>query len=133
MEYQFRPGSGNATVHKSEDFNAAVKLFLSSRKELQKSDLYVYDAIEIGAQYLGLGIDDLLLKAEKETSKQNRFSRYQNAINLMVKLDKLLASHPNYKLENWVELARKFGNTEEEKELLGTLKNVIVDVISNSK
>ena len=116
FKYQFRPGSGNATVHKSEDFNAAVKLFLSSSKQLQKSDLYVYDAIEIGAQYLGLRIDDLLLKAEKETDKQYRFSRYQDAINLMVKLDKLLASHPNHKLENWVELARKFGNTEEEKD-----------------
>ena len=83
---------------------------------MQRSDLYVYDAIEIGAQYIGLRFDDLLLKAEKSLDKQNRFSIYLDAINLMVKLDKLLASHPNHKLENWVELARKFGNTEEEKD-----------------
>lgn len=115
FKYQFRPGSGTATVHKSKEFDAAVKSFLAASDELKKSDLYVYDAIEIGAQYLGLRIDELLIKAEKETVKQKQVNTYQKAIDLMMKLDRLLASHPNHKLDNWVELARKFGDTEEEK------------------
>lgn len=115
FQYQFRPGSGKATVHKSEDFDAAVKLFLSCSDQLQSSDLYKYDAIEIGAQYLGLRIDELLLKAENQKNKQNRFSIYQEAIDLMIKLDRLLASHPNLRLDSWVELARNFGDSDEEK------------------
>ena len=31
-------------------------------------------------------------------------------------MDKLLASDPNHKLENWVKLARNFGDAREEKD-----------------
>ena len=115
FKYQFRPEEAHPTVHKSVEFDLAVKAFLSCSDKLISSELYVFDAIEIGAQYLGLKIDELLTKAENEKQKEVKYQAYQMAIDLMVQLDQLLASHPNHKLENWVALARGFGNTEEEK------------------
>ena len=115
FQYQFRPGSGKATVHDSKEFNEAVQLFLSCANELDDSDLYVYDAIELGVQYLGLRTDDLLKEAQATRGKK-RFKIYEEAIVLMQFMDKLQASHPNHKLENWVDLARNFGDTPKEKQ-----------------
>ncbi|MBJ6368601.1 alpha-N-acetylglucosaminidase [Snuella sedimenti] len=115
FKYQFRPGSAHPSVHKSEDFKKAVKLFLSANESIKQSNLYTYDAIELGAQYIGLKIDNLLTKAEIEKDKNIKYKTYQEAIDLMLKLDRLLASHPNHKLESWVALARGFGDTDVEK------------------
>ena len=116
FKYQFRPGSGHASVHKSEEFEKAVELFLSAKDSLNKSDLYLYDAIELGAQLIGLKIDGLLTKAENENDEKSKYQTYQKAIDLMMQLDRVLASHPLHKLSNWVELARGFGDTEAEKQ-----------------
>ena len=78
-------------------------------------ELYRADAIELSAQYLGLKIDELLAKAAKEKNTTNSYQLYKEAIDLMLKVDGLLASHPNHKLSNWVNLARTFGDTPEEK------------------
>ena len=115
FKYQFRPGVGQASIHKSKNFEEAVKLFLSSSEALGTSNLYVNDAIELGAQFIGLKIDELLTNAENEKDEDIKYNSYQEAIDLMMVLDKLLATHPNHNLENWVNLARDFGNTEEEK------------------
>jgi len=115
FKYQFRPGEAHPTVHQSKEFEEAVKLFLSCSETLEGSLLYRYDAVEIGAQYIGLKIDDILTQAENEEDINTRYKTYQKAIDLMLLLDKLLASHPNHRLDNWVELARNFGDTSEEK------------------
>ncbi len=115
FRYQFRPdGKDKATVHESKEFGEAVKLFLSCSDEMD-SDLYLYDAIELGAQYIGLKIDSLLKKAKETRRKKYKYAKYQEAIDLMLVLDKILASHPNYSLEKWVQYARNFGDTEAEK------------------
>lgn len=115
FKYQFRPGTGRATVHKSENFEKAVKLFLEASSQLGENQLYRADAIELGAQLMGLKIDKLLMTAEKDSDSKKVFETYQTAIDLMHILDKVLVSHPNHKLGDWVELARGFGDTEEEK------------------
>ena len=115
FKYQFRPGQGHPTVHRSEAFNQGVKLFLESSKSLESSDLYKSDALELGAQYLGLKVDDLLNQAEQEKDDNKKWADYQKAIDLMLIIDRLLASHPNHRLENWVNLARNFGDTDQEK------------------
>ncbi|MCK5776175.1 MAG: alpha-N-acetylglucosaminidase C-terminal domain-containing protein, partial [Bacteroidales bacterium] len=69
----------------------------------------------LGVQYLGLITDDLLLEAQNAKGAK-RFEIYEEAIELMKVMDKLLASHPNHKLENWVNLARNFGDTYDEKQ-----------------
>lgn len=116
FRYQFRPDLENyASVHSSPEFEEAVTLFLAASDKLKDSQLYVCDAIEMGAQLLGLQIDQLLFKAEKESLKSRKYEMYQKAIDLMIRVDNILASHPLHKLENWVSLARKFGDTDEEK------------------
>ena len=113
--FQFRPGQGHPTVHRSADFDKAVQLFLACAEELKDEDLYRIDAIELAAQYLGLRVDEMLSKAAKETNKSDSYRWYESAIDLMRKLDHLLASHPLHRLSNWVQLARNFGDTPKEK------------------
>lgn len=113
--YQFRPESGKPTVHKSSEFNEAVKLFLACAEELSDEPLYRIDAIELSAQYLGLRVDEILKKAGEEKNKIESYRLYEEAINLMSKLDRLLAAHPNHKLSNWVNMARNYGDSPPEK------------------
>ncbi len=113
--YQFRPGRGKATVHYSKEFDEAVKLFLESADELGHEKLYLFDAIELSAQFIGLRIDEMLLAAEEEKIQSKKYAQIQKAIDAMLDLDRLLASHPNHKLANWVDLARGFGDSDEEK------------------
>ena len=116
FRYQFRPGKkGSGTVHQSEDFTKAVKLFLECSEGLKGSKLYVFDAIELGTQLLGLDVDNKLHEAQRAKKKAG-FKLYEKAISEMKFIDRLLASHPNHKLENWVALARNFGNTPKEKQ-----------------
>ncbi|MCM4149962.1 alpha-N-acetylglucosaminidase [Arenibacter sp. N53] len=115
FKYQFRPDQGSATVHNSGDFLEAAKLFLEASNDIDDKELYNYDAIEIGAQAIGLKIDSLFNEAEGETNENLKYQTYQNAIDLMLKLDRVLASHSKHKLSNWVDLARNFGDTPEEK------------------
>ena len=116
FKYQFRPtGEHRATVHKSKDFEKAVQLFLECSKELGESELYVFDAIELASQLIGLQTDELLTRANR-AKKGKKFELYEQAISQMQFIDKLLASHPNHKLKNWVKLARDFGDTPQEKQ-----------------
>ena len=116
FRYQFRPGKkGKGTVHQSEDFTKAVKMFLACSEELKGNELYVFDAIELGTQLLGLEVDNKLYAAQSAPRSES-FKLYEEAISELKFIDRLLASHPNHKLGNWVELARNFGNTPEEKQ-----------------
>ena len=40
----------------------------------------------------------------------------EEAVGLLLQVDRLLASHPLYRLEEWVKLARNSGTTPEEKD-----------------
>ncbi|MBR8535864.1 alpha-N-acetylglucosaminidase [Carboxylicivirga sediminis] len=116
FRYQFRPGrGGGGSVHQSPVFEQAVKLFLACADELSDSELYKFDAIELGVQLVGLRADEKLEEAGKQKSEK-KYTIYGDAIEDMVFIDRLLASHPNHKLENWVNLARNFGDTPEEKQ-----------------
>ncbi|GAB3663454.1 alpha-N-acetylglucosaminidase [Echinicola sediminis] len=116
FRYQFRPTEEvKGTVHQSENFELAVKAFLSASGELGESSLYLYDAIELGAQLIGLKIDLMLEKAKAMEDGPEKWDLYQKAIDTMKEVDRLLASHPNHQLKNWVQLAWNFGDNPEEK------------------
>ncbi|MBS2212668.1 alpha-N-acetylglucosaminidase [Carboxylicivirga mesophila] len=116
FRYQFRPGpGGSGSVHQSDTFEQAVQLFLQCAEELGGSELYKYDAIELGAQLMGLRVDEKLHSAGT-LKKEKRYAAYEEAIADMLFIDRLLASHPNHKLQNWVDLARGFGSTTAEKQ-----------------
>ncbi len=117
FRFQFRPeGEYHSSVHQSLEFNRAVKAFLSCSKFLERSNLYQADALELGTQLLGHRVDSLLHVGMTSESTSDQFKCYQEAIDLMRVIDRLLASHPTHQLSMWVNQARSFGDSVEEKE-----------------
>lgn len=118
--YQLRPYKKpegvekNATVHYSEAFTKAVGAFLSCASELKNSELYVYDAIEITSQYLGLEADKRLL-AYLDAKDKDANADLSEPLEILLTMDKLLASHPNHGLKKWLAYARSWGDNEREK------------------
>jgi alpha-N-acetylglucosaminidase len=114
FKYQLGPRPREkASVDTSRQFVEGVKLFLSCKDQIHDSKLFQNDVIEFSTQYLGLQTDRLLTRFEK-TGKTN-YALLNEAIGLMNSIDRLLASHTTFQLKRWVDLARKYGSTEQEK------------------
>jgi len=110
--FQFRPGrKRTGTVHTSEQFEQAVGYFFEAKEDLGANSMYRNDAIELATQLLALKVDEYI-----KEGIEGKQSSQQQAINLLLAIDKLLASHPNHKLSNWINHARTMGNTEAEKD-----------------
>jgi alpha-N-acetylglucosaminidase len=106
-------------IDKSSDFMEAVRLFLSCSDELGCSQLYVNDAIELSSLYLAVIADDYYEKAlEVDASGENvqATTLLARTTALLQNIDRLLASHPRYRLEEWVGYARGQGTTPAEKD-----------------
>jgi len=79
----------------------------------------VNDAIEYASYYLAAKADDCYKRALKEDSLGNRVAAMQQldrSVEILLDVDKLLASHPLYRLEEWVDMARDWGKTDLEKD-----------------
>ncbi len=112
--YQFRPNSKiRGTVNRSNDIKKGLELFLDCKDKIKNKELYEIDVIEITVQYLGLIVDELLVKFQ-ETGENNK-ALLNEALDILATIDRLLESHPTWKLKNWVDYAKKWGNTLEEK------------------
>ncbi|NVJ98209.1 MAG: alpha-N-acetylglucosaminidase [Alphaproteobacteria bacterium] len=118
--YQFRPYSkpegveDHATVHKSETFGHAVAAFLKDGDTLKGSAFYRYDAIDMVTQYLGLVADEMLL-AFLDKVENGEGADLDEIAGILLTMDRLLLSHPNRKLDDWLMFARSWGDTAEEK------------------
>ncbi len=119
--YQFRPYKkpegveDHATVHKSIEFGKAVEAFLKCIPELKNNDLYLADAIEITVQYLGLVADQKLIQFLDNIEENHQKQELDEIIQLLLIMDRLLASHPNRSLQEWVNFARTWGDNDIEK------------------
>lgn len=117
--YQHRPelkeyNSGLA----SKNFDKGTALFLSCSGLLRKSELYRDDAIEIAAQYASLTVDSLLDRAVLAQLKGNfreRDRSFAEAFAILPKIDYLLNAHPLFRLKRWIDLAREWGSTRQQK------------------
>jgi alpha-N-acetylglucosaminidase len=114
FKYQHSPANKkyNGTVNKSEEFGKGVALFLKSSMESGTNKLYVYDAIEFATQWMGLKADELLIAFQQKG--ETDYELLDKALLLMTEIDRLLESHPNWKLENWDRFAAGWGDTPEE-------------------
>lgn len=104
----------------SDDYLQAVELFLSCADSLRNSALYVNDAIEYAAYYVAAKADKIYMQALKEDTSGNVKTAQQllnQTTDLLLEVDRLLASHPLYRLEEWVAMARNNGTTLFEKDL----------------
>jgi len=85
---------------------------------LKGSQLYRNDLIELVVQYTGVTVDSLLRKAG-EFYRQSKFGLQDTlvaqSLKLMNRMDELLASRNDRRLERWIDDARQWGNSEKEK------------------
>ncbi len=105
-------------IDTSDDFMHAVELFLTCADSLKSSELYVNDAIEFASYYVAAKADKLYNRALKENASGHSAVARQyvsQTIDILLNVDRLLASHPIYRLEEWVKLARNSGTTTAEK------------------
>ena len=93
----------------NEEFGEGVKLFLSCREECADSPLYVADAIEFASFWLAHVADlhwlvalDAIEKGDMTLGKE----KLDKTVELLTAVDRLLASHPERNLTDWVEMAR---------------------------
>ena len=99
--WQLRPGLvRRGSIKIDEHLYQAIKSFASAADELSGSPLFEADLEELTAQYLGARMEESL-----QTGDSDKFCE------LAVTLDRVLASHPNLRLEKWIDYARKWGST----------------------
>ena len=85
---------------------------------MKGSRLYQNDLIELVAQYTGVTVDSLLRKAG-ESYRQSKFSLQDSmvtqSLELLKRMDDLLATRHDRRLERWIEDARQWGKSDKEK------------------
>ncbi|EOR96775.1 Alpha-N-acetylglucosaminidase [Arcticibacter svalbardensis MN12-7] len=107
-------GQQDGSVNVSDAFFTGVKQFLSCANQMSGSELYKNDAIELTSQFLSLKADSLIKTAVSD-KKNIQDTELNKAFNLLIIADRLLLSHPNHKLEVWINLAKAWGDTPQER------------------
>ena len=107
-------GKVDGTVNKSPQFFKGVQQFLSCADDCKKSVLYQNDAIELSAQYLSL-VADSLVKSALQLTGETKENQLNKAYSILSNIDRLLLSHPNLRLQRWVNFAKAFGKNEAQK------------------
>lgn len=111
----FRRGAVNSDIL----FLKAVEDFLDDSGLYKNRDLYTNDAIELAAFYLGIKADVYFRRAQlagKEHQPEAKQLAAQKGIQLLLQADRLLESHPTNRLSSWIDMARKHGDTRQEKD-----------------
>ncbi len=118
--YQLRPYrrprgvKDKATVHRSGEFTEAVAAFLDCAGQFKNNRFYLYDAVDLTVQYLGLVADRKLYDFLRR-GKRADWPVLEEAMEILLTMDRLLASHPDRSLKKWLDYARGWGDTIEEK------------------
>ncbi len=122
--WQLRPVNSRVpTMGIDETYFKAIESFLSCAEELGENELYRNDAIAYAAMYLAAKADIVLEKinwgyvsgawngnGKELESLENEF------VELLENCDRLLESHPIFRLERWQEMAQKAGQTDAERD-----------------
>lgn len=107
------PDSRRVSRHDiNEDYGDAVRLFLSCSEYCGASELYRHDAVEFAATWLSEIADRHYEKALAclDSGKMAEADRQLAVVKeILGKVDRLLASHPDYSLSRWIGFARKAG------------------------
>ena len=127
FNWQQRPVAGRVpTMGINGHYYRAIENFLACDIH---SELYRTDAIALAAFYLAAKADDLLDKINwayvaGNTSEVPAFER--QFLNLLAEADCLLESHPVFRLQRWVDLAGRAGQSPEERDrFTGELRRLV--------
>ena len=91
----------------SDDYLQAIRLYASCADELKSSELYRNDLIEFVSYYVAAKAENFYKQALKDDSENRVLAAQRNlqqTVDLLMDVDRLLASHPLYRLEEWVEV-----------------------------
>jgi alpha-N-acetylglucosaminidase len=120
FEFQLRPpAAARTSVNRDPKGLEAVEAFLSCSDELKDSPMYRSDAYELTGHYVGVVTHDLAAKIDEldkkgEIEERNRV--VEQFLDLLIRLDAILAHHPTHRLDRWVDFARNKGQNEAEKD-----------------
>lgn len=111
FNWQFKPGlARKGTVNINDDFYKGVDRLLMDSEQFGKSPLYIADAIELTVMAIGGKLERLTSQIDSAYSENDidKAIRLENRFeHLMISADRLLCSHPNLRLEKWLDFARK--------------------------
>lgn len=114
-DFQFRPSSKEeGSAHDMKNFYLGVQAFASCYDKCD-TDLYVADLIDFTSQYLGFAADKMLHKSWHKVGSF-RLKSFEKSFELLTSIDNLLESHPNLRLQNWIDYARSWGDSADEKD-----------------
>ncbi len=100
------------------NFRAASESLLNASGSLSNSPLYINDLIDATVHTAGAKLEQLTADIDSAIIKQDSH-RADSLIaiftDIALTMDRLLLSHPDHRMEKWIEMARAYGRTEAEK------------------
>ncbi|MDY3064169.1 MAG: alpha-N-acetylglucosaminidase TIM-barrel domain-containing protein [Bacteroidaceae bacterium] len=116
--WQLRPGRSTKGTYQIDSlFFTAIEKFAQAAPRLKDNPQYVDDLIELSAQYAGGKMEVLVQNVIQaavwdEVGKTDSVASLFNDIALAT--DRLLAAHPIYNLQRWIDFARNHATTPQE-------------------
>lgn len=98
-------------------------------------DTYKYDVVNLGRQVLGdvfLAVRDEFTTAYRAGNQEAMQQKADLMLEIIDDMDRLVACHPEFSLKDWIDMARSFGNTPEEKDYYETNARTLVSVWGDS-
>ena len=116
--WQLRPGRAPKGTYQIDSlFFTAIEKFAQAAPEMKKNEQYVTDLIELTAQYAG-GKMEVLVQNVMQAALWDEVSKVDSVAALFTdiatKTDQVLAAHPIYNLQRWIDFARGHATTPEE-------------------
>ncbi len=114
FNWQFRPGwVRRGSIQFNEQYLQALRSFVSAAEQSPNSPLLRADVAEAAAMYLGCKLELLNVQIEESfASGEDEAARIKSFQELMLAMDKLLAAHPNLRLEHWENFAAAYDKRE---------------------
>lgn len=132
FKWQMRPGMvRNGTINISDDYFKGLEMFINSADSLKDSPLFRVDLAEMTAHYLGGKAEILTGQIEQEyllgDTLQAKFlqSRFRT---VMLGMDALLGQHPLFRLDRWLDFAKKAARSDRQLEQYLTNARRIVTI-----
>ena len=114
------PNSGFEIPYPPENLIEAWELLLSDYDRLKSSDAYLFDLMDVTRQVLSNLGQEIHKEAAAsfKVGDRRRFDRYSGEfLDLLLDVDRLLASRTEFNFGKWLDDARRCATTPEEKKL----------------
>lgn len=128
--WQFRPRNVKiGTVNLNPQFYKAIESFASASRKLKNKELYRKDLALFSSLYLGGKAEEYAQKAMNLYDKKayKEATPYANKfIHLLTSMDRILTTHPNLQLKQWIKEAKSHGLTsQQQKQYIRNAKRIV--------